>query len=75
MASALYRKPYEAGRAEGKAEGKAEILIKQLTKKFGILLADIRNKIAVADPYYLDLIAKNVFDIRTLDDALKYLPQ
>lgn len=75
MASALYKTPYEAGKTEGKIEGKAEILIKQLTKKFGILPTDVRNKINKADVYYLDLIAESVFDLQSLDDALKYLPQ
>jgi hypothetical protein len=78
MASALYKTPYEAGKTEGKIEGKiegkAEILVKQLTKKFGILPTDIRNKISKADVYYLDLIAESVFDLQSLDDALKYLP-
>ena len=79
MASALYKTPYEAGKTEGKIEGKiegkAEILIRQLTKKFGILPINVINKISKADAYYLDLIAESVFDLHTLDDALKYLPQ
>jgi len=50
-------------------------LIRQLTKRFGILPIDVINKISKADAYYLDLIAESVFDLHTLDDALKYLPQ
>ena len=78
MASALYKTPYEAGKTEGKIEGKiegkAEILVRLLTKKFGVIPTDVRNKISKADVYYLDLIAESVFDLQSLDDALKYLP-
>lgn len=79
MASALYKTPYEAGKTEGKiegkVEGKSEILVKLLTKKFGVLPIDILSKISKADAYYLDLIAEGVLDFQSLDDVLKYLPQ
>jgi len=69
MASALYRHPYEAG----KLEGKTEMVIKQLSKKFGLLPPDIRKKIGEAEHYQLDLIAEGIFDFKALDDVFKYL--
>ena len=73
MASALYKQPYEAGKLEGKLEGKTELVIKQLSKKFGLLPPDIRQKIDTAEQYQLDLIAESIFDFNTIDDVLRYL--
>jgi len=74
MASALYKHPYEAGKLEGKLEGKTELVIKQLSKKFGLLPPDIRQKIGKAEQYQLDLIAESIFDFKSIDDVLRYLP-
>lgn len=81
MASALFKHPYEMGKAEGKLEGKLEgnlegktdLILKQLSKKFGILPLDIRNKIGEAEQYQLDLIAEGIFDFQSIDDMRKYL--
>ncbi|MBS3946934.1 MAG: DUF4351 domain-containing protein [Dethiobacter sp.] len=73
MESALYKHPYEAGKIEGKIEGKTELVIKQLSKKFGLLPPDIRHKISKAEQYQLDLIAEGIFDFKSIDDVLRYL--
>jgi len=69
MESALYKHPYEAG----KIEGKTELVIKQLSKKSGLLPPDIRHKISKAEQYQLDLIAEGIFDFKSIDDVLRYL--
>ena len=77
MSSGLYRQPYETGKMEGimegKLEGKTDILIKQLSRRFGLLPVELRKKISEADQYQLDLIAESIFDFKSADDTLKYL--
>jgi len=60
-------------RAEGKLEGKTDLLIKQLSRRFGLLPVELQKKIGEADQYQLDLIAESIFDFKSADDTLKYL--
>lgn len=77
MSSGLYKQPYETGKMEGiiegKTEGKTDLLIKLLSRRFGLLPVDLRKKISEADQYQLDLIADSIFDFKSADDTLKYL--
>ncbi|WP_243441436.1 DUF4351 domain-containing protein [Clostridium arbusti] len=81
MASELYKEPYEKGREEGIKEGikegKRQELIKTivqlLTKKFGILPKEIKNKIEKSDYSDLEVIVGDVFGFEILDDVKKYL--
>jgi len=73
MSSGLYRQPYETGKMEGKIEGKTDLLIKLLSRRFGLLPVDLRKKISEAEQYQLDLIAESIFDFKSADDTLKYL--
>ena len=85
MSSGLYRQPYETGKMEGKLEGimegetkgkiegKTDLLIKLLSRRFGLLPVELRKKISEADQYQLDLIAESIFDFKSADDTLKYL--
>ena len=80
MSSVLYKHPYEKGKEDGITEGmeKGErnelikTVIKLLTKKFGMISDEIREKIKSADIYKLELITENIFEIKTPDEALKY---
>ena len=60
-------------RAEGKLEGKTDLLIKQLSRRFGLLPVELQKKISEAEQYQLDLIAESIFDFESADDTLKYL--
>jgi len=61
------------GIMEGKLEGKTDLLIKLLSRRFGLLPVELRKKISEADQYQLDLIAESIFDFKSADDTLKYL--
>jgi len=61
------------GRAEGKLEGKTDLLIKLLSKRFGLLPAEVQQKINEAEQSQLDVIAESIFDFKSIDDTLKYL--
>ena len=61
------------GKIEGKIEGKTDLLIKQLSRRFGLLPVELQKKINEADQYQLDLIAESIFDFKSVDDTLKYL--
>ena len=62
---------------KGMEKGERNELVKtvtiQLTKKFGIIPDAIREKIKSADSYQLELITRNIFEIETLDEVLRYL--
>jgi len=77
MSSTFFINPYELGEKKGeikgKLEGKTDILIKQLSRRFGLLSVELRKKISEADQYQLDLIAESIFDFKSADDTLKYL--
>ncbi|MEA4964012.1 DUF4351 domain-containing protein, partial [Lutispora sp.] len=61
------------GRAEGKAEGKAEILIKQFTKKFGVLPASLQDSIRNAALPVLDLLAENIFELNSIEEIMEMI--
>ena len=63
----------EEGRAEGKSKGKAEILIKQLNKKFNSLPQDIENSIKKLSEDKLEILALDIFDLKSLDEIYKYI--
>jgi len=69
MSSGLYRQAYETG----KIVVKTDLLIKLLSRRFGLLPVDLRKKISETDQYQLDLIAESIFDFKSADDTLKYL--
>lgn len=72
-------------RQEGKEEGKKEGIqqgerrkslnyaIKLLTKKFGKLPEDYKERLNNADTEILDLIIEEIFSLESLDDVDKYL--
>ena len=67
MSSGLYRQAYETG----KIVVKTDLLIKLLSRRFGLLPVDLQKKISQADQYQLDLIADSIFDFKSADDTLK----
>ena len=58
---------------KGKAEGKAETLIKQLSKKFGILPASLQERIINASLLELDLLVDEIFSIKTIEEVLEII--
>lgn len=63
---------FNKGKAEGKTEGKVEILIKQLTKKFGILSKEYKSKIENLSSDAIDVILIDIFEITSLSELDKY---
>ncbi|AGK95980.1 DUF4351 domain-containing protein [Clostridium pasteurianum] len=73
----LKQEGIEEGRKQGIEEGRKEELIrtsiKLLTKKFGILPDDIKNKIENSDTTALEIIVDGILDFEKLEDIFKYL--
>lgn len=67
----------EEGIKEGIKEGRRQELIRTavrlLTKKFGILPEEVRNKIEKSDNTVLEIIVDEVLDFEKLEDVSKYL--
>lgn len=63
----------ERGRKEGLRDGLVKTSIKLLTKKFGILPDDIKNKIENSDTTVLEIIVDGILDFEKLEDIFKYL--
>ncbi|WP_097027895.1 DUF4351 domain-containing protein [Clostridium peptidivorans] len=74
MASALYKEPYDRGKEEERVR-LAKLIIKQLTKKFGLLSKDMRENIEKLDSYNLELIGEDIFDLNSLEEVEKYISQ
>jgi len=65
MQSALYKESYETGRKDEKTK----LIIKFLTKRFGVLPADLKKKIEAADAEKLDVIAEELLDYKNIDEV------
>ena len=61
------------GRAEGKAEGKAELLIRLLSKKFGVLPTSLEEKIRNIALPVLDLLAENIFELNSIEEVIELI--
>ncbi len=65
MQSALYKEPYE----KGLGEGKSNTLIRLLTKKFGVLPADLKRNIEQTEMSKIDLMIDEVLDYKSLEEV------
>ena len=59
----------ERGRAEGQSEGQARVLLKLLTQRFGMLPADVTERVRAASVEQLDVWAGNILGAKTLDEV------
>ena len=81
MKSMLYKEPYEKGIKEGMKEGlkeglkegKTDIVLKFLTKRFGLLPEDVKAKIRKLDVISLDIILDKILDYKDLEDFKKFI--
>lgn len=55
---------------KGIEKGKAEMLIKQFTKKFGVLPATLQDRIRNAALPILDLLAENIFELNSIEEVM-----
>ena len=69
MQSALYKEPYETGRKDEKTK----LIIKFLTKRFGVLPVDLKKGIEAADADKLDVIAEELLDYKDIDLSLIHI--
>jgi hypothetical protein len=58
------------GKTEGRAEGVAALVIRQLTRRFGPLAEDVRNRLAAASIEELDTIGERLLTAATLQEAM-----
>lgn len=72
MASALYKDPYDRAKEEER-ERLVRIVLKLLTKKFGIIPVEIREKIEKLDAYNLEIINEEILDFTNLEGVNRYL--
>lgn len=72
MASALYKEPYDRAKEEER-ERLVRIVLKLLTKRFGIIPVEIREKVEKLDAYNLEVINEEILDFENLNDVKRYL--
>ena len=63
----------EEGFEQGEQKQAVKMLIKLLTKKFGILPNEMQEKIQALDITVLEIITDEIFQFEALDDVQKYL--
>ena len=81
MQSALYKEPYEKGLGEGMEKGiekgrkeeKVGTIIRFLTKRFGPLPLEVKNRFPELDLTTLDVILDRVYEYKDLDEVKKYI--
>lgn len=79
MAQKIFPEAYEqgkaegllAGRSEGRLEGCNDLLLRQLRKRFGQDIRDIRvqKRLRQATPEELEIWAERILDAKTLQDV------
>lgn len=75
LAEILRKEGREEGIEEGRRKEKIDTAIKFLTKKLGLLPKDFKEGIRELDSPTLGVIIDGIFEINSLDDVKKYLPQ
>ena len=60
----------EQWREEGKLQGKADMLLRQLRKRFHSVPAAVEQRIRKTEPAVLDVWAEQIFDAKTLEEAI-----
>jgi hypothetical protein len=77
MQSALYKEPYEKGLGEGveigRKEEKVGTIIRFLTKRFGPLPQEVKNRFPELDLTTLDVILDRVYEYKDLDEVKEYI--
>jgi hypothetical protein len=66
-------KGIEQGIEQGRQDELLKTVTKQLTKKFGILPSDIKEKLDRADIQKLEIITDGIFEFSSLDEAVSHL--
>ena len=66
-------KGMEKGIGQGETKALQKTVIKLLTKKFGVLPEDIREKISKLDAITLEIIIGDIFEYESLEDINKYI--
>ncbi|HMN46789.1 MAG TPA: DUF4351 domain-containing protein [Povalibacter sp.] len=61
----------EQGIAEGRAEGRVDLITRLLSKRFGPLTDDVRNRISGASIDELDAIGERLLTAQTLQEAME----
>ncbi|MDD2481466.1 MAG: PD-(D/E)XK nuclease family transposase [Lutispora sp.] len=61
------------GMEKGMEKGRAELLIKLLGKKIGVLPSSLEKKIQSAALPVLDLLAENIFEINSVEEAIELI--
>ncbi|OLS01544.1 DUF4351 domain-containing protein [Tissierella creatinophila] len=72
-AERLIKEGIEKGMEKGEKEGKVVIAIKLLTKKFGILPSETKDRIKNLDIETLDVLIDGIFEYNSLDDIEKFI--
>lgn len=61
-----------SAKKEGIEQGKVELLIKQLIRKFKIIPDEYKDKIKFLSEENIELIATEIFDMKSIEDLKKY---
>lgn len=77
MKSSLYKEPYEKGMEKGMEAGrrieKTDMVLKLLTKRFGILPDEIKEKVRKLDMTSLDVILDKVLEYKDIEDFKNFI--
>lgn len=73
LAEVLREEGFKKGIEEGETRAFSKMVIKSLTKKFGIIPAEYREKLTQLDSITLETLTGEIDDFKTIEDVKKFL--
>ena len=73
LAEVLREEGFEEGIEKGETRAFSKMAIKSLTKKFGIIPAEYREKLTQLDSITLETLTEEIDDFKTIEDVKKFL--
>jgi predicted transposase YdaD len=69
----FYQDVYAEGQQEGRQEGEAKLILRQLTRRFGVLGDDTKSRIKSLNIMLLEALGEALLDFSTRKDVEKWL--
>ncbi len=73
LSTRVTRRHFELGIEKGERRAFLKMVLKALTKKFGIIPAEYREKIAQLDAITLEALTEEIDDFKTIEDVKRFL--
>lgn len=73
MQSVIYREILEEGEQIGEQRGRLAVLQRQITRRFGVIPADVIEQLSALSLPELDQLSEALLDFNAMDDLIRWL--